>query len=160
MDEDQSKIAGRHFLKNGHAAQISDEDLARGCEILIQEQSRTSLKVALNLARRFAKFTQGRSQPLRLTAMRAVGRMSQMSGRHREALKAYSQARQLAVKLPLVRGRIDRALADVYLYLGDMANARVSAQKAIFTFKNLKSENDLAQARVNYANILQYFISN
>lgn len=154
MDEEQTEIAARLFLRRGRAVGISEQELARGCENLIQKASRTSLEEALKLARRFAAIARRHSPDMQLTATRAVGRLSHMSGHHRDALRAYLSARRLSGRSPLVRARIDRALADVYLYLGDYNKARQSALRALTAFKNLKSENDWIQARVNYANIL------
>lgn len=154
MDEEQSQIAARLFLRTGEAVGISELELARGCENLIQKASRTSLNEALKLARRFAAVSRHHSPEMRLTAARAVGRLSHMSGRHRDARRAYLSARRLSERSPLVRARIDRALADVYLYLGDYDKAKQSARRAMAAFKALKADNDWIQARVNYANIL------
>ncbi len=45
-------------------------------------------------------------------------------------------------------------LSMCYMYLGNFNKARVHARSAITTFIRLKSASDLAQTRVNYANLL------
>jgi tetratricopeptide (TPR) repeat protein len=88
------------------------------------------------------------------TAYRALARVTHMSGAHAPALAAYLEARRLASEQPLVRARIDRALVDVYMYLGKFEQSRKSAQSAARVFTRLKADSDLAQTRVNYANLL------
>jgi len=77
-----------------------------------------------------------------------------MSGMHLPALAAYQKARRLSASEPLVRARIDRALVDVYMYLGKFTLSRKAALAATRTFRRLKADSDLAQTRVNYANLL------
>lgn len=77
-----------------------------------------------------------------------------MSGKHADALKYYLQARALCRNDALPRARIDRALIDIYMYIGNAAAARRSARSAISVFKRLEAADDLAQTQVNYGNLL------
>jgi tetratricopeptide (TPR) repeat protein len=154
VEKTAQELAAERFLSRGIIENIEDHHLALACDQLIQKQARTSFKKALMLARRFVKRSAGGSDILRLAAFRVLARMAHMSGSHEQALDAYSQARPLALRDPLIRGRIDRALADVYLYIGNFDNARLSAKRAMATFKKAGANSDLAMAKVNYANLL------
>ncbi len=154
MEKTAKEIAALRFIKTGEKSSFPEFELATECDNLIQQESHKSLKKALTLARSFASQSAKASSELRLAAFRALARMTHMSGRHSEALQAYLEARKLARQFPQIRARIDRALIDVYMYLGDFIRARRSAQAAIIVFRALKSESDLAQTRVNYANML------
>ncbi len=153
MEETAQEIAAQKFLKTGFMPALSEEALAAECDRLIQKAMHRSLKVALHLARKFANHAI-KCRGLRLTAYRALARVTHMSGKHQEALKAYLKARALAAREPLVRARIDRALIDVYMYLGDFRKSQNHARSALRTFTTLKAESDLAQTRVNFGNLL------
>jgi CHAT domain/Tetratricopeptide repeat len=147
------EIAARKFLKTGRMPALGEEALAVECDRLIQKTMHQSLKAALPLARKFA-LNSIKYRGLRLTAYRALARVTHMSGNHREALKAYLKARSLAEKEPLVRARIDRALIDVYMYLGDFRKSQNHARSALRIFATLKAESDRAQTWVNFGNLL------
>ncbi len=153
MEKTQSQKA-KTFLKIGVKDSIIDSELARGCEQLIQQLSRRSHAQALKLAEDYEMRTRSAGRLLRLSAQRTLARMAHLSGLHRRALEAYLKARRLIRSDPLLRGRIDRALIDVHMYLGQYSKACQAAQKAIKTFTNLGCEADLAQTKVNYANLL------
>lgn len=155
MDEKSTEIAARRFLKTGKITDVDEEALAAACERQVQLATRKSLTNALPICRRFAERANGSgSKVLQLAAYRALARVTHMSGAHASARTAYLRARRLSGKQPLVRARIDRALVDVYMYLGRFKQAQTSAQRAMAVFRRLKSESDLAQTRVNYANLL------
>ncbi len=154
MGETQIEIAARRFLNNGQFDGIPADDLVSGCEKIIQSTARSSLKAALKLAENFADYSTGQSSSFRLAAYRTLARITHMSGKHSQALKAYLQAHRLARTQPLIRGRIDKALIDVYMYVGDFGKARKAAREALNIFSRHKAEVDLAQTRVNYANLL------
>ncbi len=154
MEKTQSELAVERFLKSGTVDEMTEQELAAACAAEVQRASRASLKEALTIARRFTKQASGRGGVLAGTAFRTQARVLHMSGYHSEALDSYLKSRHLAGKEALVRSRIDRALIDVYMYLGDFAKARRHARAAIATFRRLKADSDLAQTRVNYANLL------
>ncbi|MEW5923819.1 MAG: tetratricopeptide repeat protein, partial [Candidatus Zixiibacteriota bacterium] len=154
MEKPPLEIAARRFLNTGQIKDFTEDELARECDALIQKEARRSLKSARVLADSFIKRAGAYGRAMRLTAYRTMARVSHMSGAHADALKAYLDARKLALSEPLVRGRIDRALVDVYMYTGNFAKARQAANRAIKSFGILGSETDLAQTQVNYANLL------
>lgn len=154
MAETPQEITARKFLSKGIIDNISENDLASILEHLIQTEARKSLKSALIMARNFDKRAAGHSAELRLTASRTLARITHMSGQHAEALKAYLRARDLLRKKPVMRARLDRALIDVYMYLGDFEKSKRAAGRAINVFMKEGLESDLAQTRVNYANLL------
>ena len=153
MEETPQEIAALKFLKTGKMPALGEEALAAECDRLIQKAMHRSLKAALPIARKFAHHAI-KYHGLRLTAYRALARVTHMSGKHREALKAYLKALALAAREPLVRARIDRALIDVYMYLGDFRKSQNHARSALKTFAALKTESDLAQTWVNFGNLL------
>ncbi len=154
MEKTSDDIAAQKYFRTGKSGGVNSNDLAAACDRAIQQTARKSFKSALSLARRFAKQAGSDRGPLGLTASRALARMTHLSGLHREALSAYLKARELAADDPLIRGRIDRALIDVYMYLGDFTRARQAARRAITTFIRINSDVELARTQVNYANVL------
>ncbi len=154
MEAPISEAAVRRFLSGGAAGDLPADALAADCYKLIEETSRRSLKKALTLAQRFVSRAGTGEGVLALTAYRALARVTHMSGSHASALEAYLNARRLAGRDATLRARIDRALVDVYMYLGEFAQAKQAARRAMATFSRLGAESDLAQTRVNYANVL------
>jgi tetratricopeptide (TPR) repeat protein len=150
-----TEIAARRFLSKGVSKDAGEEALTTACEQYVQKVARKSLKDALPVCRRFAdRAREYGGEVMQLAAYRALARVTHMSGAHAPALAAYLSARRLAGNQPLVKARIDRALVDVYMYLGEFEKSRKSAQTAMRVFGRLHSDSDLAQTRVNYANLL------
>lgn len=154
MEEKAVQLAAFDFILSGNLGRLSDAELAEACNVQIQVCSRTSFEDALNYAQLFIKRAKRRGGILELTAYRTLARILHLSGKHREALSAYLKARKLSEKEPMVRARIDRALIDVYMYLGRLEKTKSHARAALATFARLKALSDLAQTRVNYANVL------
>jgi tetratricopeptide (TPR) repeat protein len=154
MEKTNDEITVRDYLSRGIVADRDEFALAELCQRFILDESRRSLKKALTLARRFSARTQNQKDPLRVAAMRCLARVSHMSGRHAEALGAYLEARRLLKDDPLTTARIDRALIDVYMYLGDFKKSRQSARLALKAFDKLGAKADKAQTEVNFANLL------
>lgn len=155
MEETSIEITARRFLSRGIAKDSDEKALAAACERHVQTVARRSLKEALPICRRFVARAQKHGGKLLLqTSYRALARVTHLSGAHASALVAYTEARQLVSDQPLIRARIDRALVDVYMYLGKFEQSRKSAQSAVRAFARLRSDSDLAQTRVNYANLL------
>ena len=147
------KVAG-DFLAGRKVGNIEQSELISACENLIQKTAGKSLEAALKIARTYYKLSDSYSAPMQLSAARLLARISHMSGRHKIALEAYSSARTMARKDAVARARIDRALIDVHMYLGNFDDSRRAYQRAVNTFKKLSLESDLAQTRVNYGNLL------
>lgn len=154
METNITEIAVKRFLSNGNLGKADPVAMASACDKAIQKCARTSIKSALLMARRFEKQSSSLGKEVRLTASRMLARYLHMTGNHRDALQAYSQARTLARRQPLIRARIDRALTDVQMYLGHFEEARRAARAAIRTFERMDARNDLVQTRVNLANLL------
>ncbi len=142
------------FFRTGVIKGIDVSELASECNKKINFESQKSLKNGLSLARKFLKHSEGKDRILKLTAIRTFARMNHMNSNHADAEKAYLKARQLLNKDMISKGRIDRALIDVYMYLGDLKKSRRRYSSAIKIFEKLKSENDIAMAKVNFANLL------
>ena len=154
MEKTAIELAADRFLATGVVNGQTESDLAAACDAEVQKVSRTSLKQAVTVAKRFARFASKQGGVLESTAYRSLARVLHLSGKHAEALAAYLKARKLINRDALVRSRIDRALIDVHMYLGDFTKARTHARSAITAFVRLKAKSDLAQTRVNYANLL------
>ncbi|MFH2056976.1 MAG: CHAT domain-containing tetratricopeptide repeat protein [bacterium] len=154
MANEQIRLAVRRFLRDGSIRGVAEPDLAVACDRQIQETARKSLKSAVKLAGQFAARATPLGGPLALAANRTLARVSHMAGSHEAALKAYLEARRLARRDRLVRARIDRALVDVYMYLGHAVKARRCASLALITFRQLSADSDYAQTQVNLANLL------
>ncbi len=154
MDKTESQKEAKRFLSQGVRGGLSEEELALACDQQVQIAARQSFKAGLSIAEKLADRTQGCDGPLRLTAIRCLARMNHFSGVHKKALEFYLQARKLARSLPLIRGRIDRTLIDVYMYLNNFGASRLAARRALATFTKLKADSDLAQTRANYGNLL------
>lgn len=148
-----TEIAARRFLKNGQLGGHCEEDMAAWCSMLIQDAARRSLKTAAALAHRFVRRADGRGRILRLAAYRALARVSHLGGNHNEALRMYLAARRLCRSDRLLRARIDRALIDVYMYLGKTRQALACGASATAAFGALHAEDDVVQTKVNLANV-------
>ncbi len=154
MEKTAQEIAALKFIKNGKRGQIDENELALSCDKLIQQVSHNSLEKALGLACKLINHAEKSGGQIELTAQRAWARVNHQCGNHSEALKAYLKARRLTQRNPILRARIDRALIDVYMYLGDFKSSHKYAKLSIETFKSLQAESDLAQSEVNFANLL------
>ncbi len=154
MEKTTIELAVERFLATGTADGPTEIELASACDAEVQKVSRASLLRAVAVARRFVKQAGKRGGILESTSHRSLARVLHLSGKHAEALDAYVKARKLMSRDAMVRSRIDRALIDVYMYLGNFNKARAHARSAIATFSRLKAAADLAQTRVNYANLL------
>lgn len=123
---------------------------------LLRRELSSSAKKALSLARQLSiRAKQLRSHDMAYVALRAVARAAHTGGDHALARKSYTQARRMADQMGDRRGRaqIDRALADVHMYLNRYSDAQAHARTAIRTFRALKSDADVAQTEVNLANL-------
>lgn len=154
MEAPNEKVTARRFISTGRMGKASEADVTGACIREILAVSRTSLKQALGLARKFSQMARGHGKPMQLMSYRILGQVSHQSGLHRQALTAYLRAITLARGDPPTRASIQRMLIDVYMYLGKYVEARRAAAHALATFKRLGREADWHQTQVNYANLL------
>ena len=154
METSQLEKAAGDFLTGRKIGEIDQSELITACENLIQKTAGKSLEDALVQARVYFKLSAGRTSAMKLSAARLLARISHMSGQHKIALEAYASARQMTHGDAVARARIDRALIDVYMYLGNFEESRRAYRRASATFQKLSMESDLAQTRVNYGNLL------
>ena len=154
MEANETDIAARRFLRTGSTGVHGESAVAAACEKLIQKAFRTSIRRALGLAERFHARAQAHGgRVLGQTAWRSLGRMHHFSGRHAEARHCYRAARTLCGDDLLIRGRIDRTLIDINMYLGNDRAAAAAGRAALRAFSALEAESDLAQTRVNLGNL-------
>jgi len=154
MEKKPQIKAAEKFLKKGTIGDYDGETLAGACESLILEVSRKSLKRALSLSRKYVERISERDKTLRMSAYRMLARSAHLSGLYDEARDAYLKVKRMAVRQPLVKAKIDRALIDIYMYLGDQGKAVKCANRAISIFKSHRLKADLIQTEINYANLL------
>lgn len=144
----------RKFAATRKIPEVGEEALHqaidRGVLILLQE----SLPTTLRLCRRLVSASSGFGRRLVFECQRALARAGHMGAKYKEAESAYLKARALVLKDPDPRARIDRALIDVYMYLGDFNESRRRANMATRTFRRLESSSEVAKTNVNYANVL------
>lgn len=154
LSEKAAAAAASNFIKTGGSGKLAPDELARVCDRLIRRETELSSAKAVTLARRFVDQSKPFGGDLLATAYRALGWSSLVSGDFRQAEKAYLQARAMQVRQAAQRGRIDRILIDVYMYLGDFKEARRRARLALAVFKRLGDAAETAKTNVNYANLL------
>jgi tetratricopeptide (TPR) repeat protein len=142
------------FLRSGRVEPGHEEAIAQACDRRVRDATNQSNRKALSLSERFIKRARPHDGVLLLTALRAGGWAHLVAGRYRDALKHYLEARSLAGRDALVRGRIDRILIDVYMYLDQVGESRRRFRMAMATFTRLDLPGDMARTRVNYANVL------
>lgn len=143
----------RTYLKTGQRGSLDPEALAAACDQLIRRTTQQSVAEATKLATRFvAHARQDNLMPL-ATALRAFGWTGHVGGKYRKAEQAYLEARTLLKRDPHLRARIDRILIDVYMYLGNFAEARKRARLALTTFDKINQLDEAAKTRVNLANL-------
>ena len=154
LARDKAESLARHFLKTGQVGDIDPKALAVACDRLIRMETEKSSATAVSLARSFVKYTISHDSQTRLTAYRALGWASLVAGQYREAEQAYLKARKPARNEAEIRARIDRALIDVYMYLGKFGEARRRARMSLATLRRLGGKAEIAKTQVNYANLL------
>ncbi|UCC43515.1 MAG: CHAT domain-containing protein [Candidatus Zixiibacteriota bacterium] len=147
------RIAER-FLSTGKFDKITPEELATVCDRIVRTETQVSVPTSIDLGRRFVTRAEPYGGPLLMTALRALGWAYLVGGEYSRAEKTYLKARSLLRRDALSRGRIDRVLIDVYMYLGRLGEAKRRARMALGTFRRLKADDDIAKTNVNYANLL------
>ena len=155
METFQIKAVVQSFLDSGMIENgFTEDELASLCHKFIIEISRKSLKKSYQLAKEFVKQAGKFNGPLKIASYKTLATVAHLSGDYTQALKAYQNIKKYSGQDKLLNARIDRALIDVSMYLGDYKKAGDAARRAIRCFEALNSKSDLAMTRVNFANTL------
>jgi tetratricopeptide (TPR) repeat protein len=144
----------RRFLDNGQIDGVDVIWLAAECDQIVRRETEKSSARAIELGQAFVRRARLHGGVLLQTAYRASGWAFLVGGKFAQAKKAYLKARDLVKRDPMLRARIDRILIDVYMYLGNVKEARRRARLSLATFGKLGADDELAKTRVNYANLL------
>src|SRR5690606_15889716 len=122
------------FLALGTVPTNQEIELAACIDRTIIVEVQRALPSALTLSRALVRKAAKLGGPVAISAYRALARAALLSGNYREAEKAYLRVRRMPGLDLLSRGRIDRTLIDVYMYLGDFAESKRRARLALKTF--------------------------
>jgi len=147
----------RQWIARGGRPPAEPSVLIDCADKLLRSELSRSAKKALILARQLlSRAERLRWRDMAYVALRGVARAAHTGGDHRLARSSYVKARTIAVIMADRRGQaqIDRALADVHMYLNRYADAQAYARRAIKIFRALKSDADVVQTEVNLANLL------
>lgn len=144
----------KRFFRSGKLTSGDPAAFAVACDRYVSDAGGQSLIRGLKLARQFARVADAAPAPLPLTSTRVLARLCHMNNHYAEAEKIYLEARRRAGRDREVKARIDRALIDVYMYLGQPDKAKRRARQALKTFEELRAPADIAMTKVNYANVL------
>ena len=154
VSRDKVTQAARSFLATGKIGEGDQDALLTACDQLIRIETERSSVSAIKLADKFVKHCLPLGGKALLTSYRALGWAYLVGGKYPQARDTYVKARALTRRLPEVRARIDRVLIDVYMYLGDFAEAKQRAQASLKTLKRIGARAEVAKTEVNYANLL------
>ncbi len=150
---DTDNALARAFL-SGHLVDESKiGEYVSAVDRQIRAATQSSITEAVALAEKFLRRAKALSPEFKLVAFRSAGWAYLVAGEYQKSKIAYLSARRLSAGDRITRGRIDRTLVDVYMYLGDSAEATRRARMAMAAFR-ADSPDDLARARVNFANVL------
>ncbi len=156
MEEVSSRInqAAQQFLATGKVNGIEPGVLAQVCSAIIRNQSETSLSKALNVARKFERFCRNHDKKTHYQSLRSLAKVSHLISNYSEAERAYLKARALVKGDRSECASIDRALVDLYMYMGRQSESSRRAKMAISAYTALKAPGEVAKTTVNYANVL------
>ena len=144
----------QRFLNNGAIGKTDLSELAAACDRIIRNETQRSATEAIELSKKFVKRAHEHGGQVLMTALRAHGWASLVAADYAASKEAYLKARRLARSNFEIRGKIDRILIDVYMYLGNYREAKRRAELALSAFKKLKAGAEIAKTKVNYANVL------
>ncbi|HOP07791.1 MAG TPA: CHAT domain-containing protein [candidate division Zixibacteria bacterium] len=144
----------RTFLRTGQADPAQYEQLAETCNDLVRSLAQTSTRKAEKTACRFVEVSKPIGGVMHSSALRALGWACSVGGKYEASLENYLAARKMLRNAPVMQARIDRILIDVYMYLGQYAQARRRAHLAIERFKKEGLRADQAKTEVNLGNLL------
>ena len=151
---DTDSALARAFLSGQSVDESKIAEYVSAVDRQIRAATQSSITEAVALADTFLVRSIALSPQLRLVAFRSAGWAYLVAGKYQKSKTAYLSARRLSGGDLLTRGRIDRTLIDVYMYLGNSAEATRRARMAMTAFRRIDSPDDLARAHVNYANLL------
>ncbi|MDH4155979.1 MAG: CHAT domain-containing protein [candidate division Zixibacteria bacterium] len=154
VEAKKMKEAVEAFLSSGSLNGCTTEALAAACDQKIRALTQVSSTESVALGRQFVQRSQRHGGLLYRTALRTLGWALLVAGDYPEAKKAYLKARSLLRGDALLRARIDRVLIDVYMYLGNLHEAKRRAKIALAAFEELKAKEEIAKTKHNYANLL------
>jgi tetratricopeptide (TPR) repeat protein len=150
-----SRESLRRYLTTGKKPKaVADDELSGFLSREIHAESQKSLKRALQIAARFAAVARSQGKTLELSSVRLLANMLHFSGRYTEARDNYQRAIILAGKDAILKARLNRAIADVFMYLNNPAESRRRIANALKVFRSRQMADDIAMTQVNYANIL------
>lgn len=147
------ETGARRFLRTGKAGEFAVAELAAACDRLVRMETEQSAPGAVRLGMRFVRRAREQGRNMLPTALRALGWAYVVAGKYEAAAECYLEARRKS-RDPLVKGRIDRILVDVYMYQGRTKKALACGKRSMAAFRKRKAEADLAKTEVNYANVL------
>jgi len=153
MNARDTAQAVRRFLKDGSSDRIDRTVLAEACSRAIRSTAQKSIPSATRTAQNFVRQARKHGGILLNYALRTQGWCYHIGGRYRQAEKAYLEARSLVKRDPVWRGKVDRILIDVYMYLGDYSEALRRARSSIRAFERAGLPDEVAKTRVNLANL-------
>jgi CHAT domain-containing protein/tetratricopeptide (TPR) repeat protein len=145
----------RRYLTTGKKpTAVTDDELAGSLSREIHAESQKSLKRALKMAVHFASAARSQGKTLELASVRLLANMSHFSGKYVDARTHYLRAIALAGKDAVLKARLNRAIADVFMYLNTPSESRRRITQALKVFRERRMADDIAMTQVNYANIL------
>ncbi len=153
MSGKSATLAARRFLKSGSLDGIDRTIVAGACSREVRKTTQKSIAKATRLAQEFVRHARGYGGVLLQYALRTQGWCYHIGGRYGQAEKAYLEARSLVKRDPVWRGKVDRILIDVYMYLGDYREAQRRARLSLSTFERSGHTAEAAKTRVNLANL-------
>lgn len=142
------------FLDCGQVDGADVTRLAAECDQIVRSETEKSSARAIELGQAYVKHARPHGGILLQTAYRASAWAFLVGGKFSQAEKSYLKARDLVKRDSMLSARIDRVLIDVYMYLGNLKEARRRARLSLATFGKLGADDELAKTRVNYANLL------
>ena len=153
VDKNKQIIALKAFASDGNVPKAGEDALCQVIDKGMLHLLQSSLPESLRLSQKLIKKSTTHAKRVRFECQRALARATHMSGKYDDAKKAYLAARKLTEDWDQ-KARIDRAMIDVYMYLGDYGSSKRRRNLAISTFRKLRKEAEVAKTEVNYANVL------
>lgn len=151
---DTDNALARAFLSGQSIDESKIGEYVSAVDRQIRAATQSSITEAVALADKFLLRAKALSPGFNLVAFRSAGWAYLVAGKYQKSKFAYLSARRLSGGDRITRGRIDRTLIDVFMYLGNSAEAIRRARLAMAAFRRADSPDDLARTKVNYANVL------
>jgi len=155
MNTNALQESAERFLKTGEFPDhITAEELAGACDRTVRALTQESAQMAVQAGNVWVEAARSHGGILFLTALRASAWAHLVAGQYGKARDQYLEARNLLKGDKPARARIDRVLIDVYMYLGDLAESRKRANRALVAFRRAGLDADVAKTEMNLANLL------